>query len=63
MTHTANLYKVMNEQFITYRGCCLRKLVGGYEWNNKKYANFTDLDKDIDAAMLAISESIKKGKQ
>ena len=58
-----SLNKVIDEQFINYRGCLLRRLICGYEWNKKRYTSFIDLDKDIDAAMLSIQNSIKKGEQ
>lgn len=63
MSHLDNLNTIVKDTYFNYRNCLIERLVGGMRWNNKKYTNYKDLDKDIDAALLSIQTSIKKGQQ
>lgn len=58
-THIDNLNKVMDETYFVYRGCILRKLIGGYEIFSKKYRNFNEIDDVIDNSLNNIKNSLK----
>jgi len=45
---------------INYRGTLVTKLIGGWEWNNKRFTDPYLLDKAIDEAHQVIGKSIKQ---
>lgn len=57
---TNTLYHVMNDRYFVYRTCRIREMIGGFEFDNKKYLNYIELDKAIDKTFASIANSINK---
>lgn len=56
------LHKVMSREYITLNGCLVKVLIGGWEFNGKRYTKICDVVKAINETINIIGESIKKSK-
>ena len=54
-----DLYRVMGTEWVNFKGNLVRELIGGYEYNGKRYLTLEEVDKAITDSANAIESSLK----